>query len=171
MPKRAHPEWSLQTKIKGFVREWVACPHEFAAHDRSANIRGMQHLWEKERGIRAGWPDTELLLPGGVTFRCELKWGDNKVVPGDDQDVLIARLNDLGHPAAWANTVTKYLEEARKAWVPFREGADIRARQLDQLLQAAAPAKKPRAGSKPRKPRADTARIARMEKIRAKTMF
>ena len=51
-PKHWHPEWSLQTKIKGFVREFCAVRHEFVAHDRAYDATGKQHIFEAERGVR-----------------------------------------------------------------------------------------------------------------------
>lgn len=130
--KRRHPEWSLQTKIVGLVREFVACEHEFAAHDRGFDASGKQHLFEAERGIRRSWLDTELVCAGGLTFRCELKWGRN--TPDDGQARLISRLNALGHPAAWANSIAGYVAAARVAGVPFHPSVDHRAAHLDAWL-------------------------------------
>ena len=151
-PRRAkprHPEWTLQTKLVGFVREFVACEHEFAAHDRSFDATGKQHLFEAERGVRKDWLDTELVLERrqlvpATTFRCELKWGANK--PSDGQDALIRRLNALGHPAAWANSIDGWMEAAAKAGAPFRPGALARARYLDEWLRATF--EKPRTAAK-----------------------
>ena len=134
--KKRQPEWTLQTKILGFVREFCACGHEFAAHDRTFDFGGKQHLFEAQRGIRAGWMDTELAIEGGITFRCELKWGKNVVRDGDDQDRLIKHMNALGHPTAWTNSVVGYLDAATAAGVPWRVGARARAIYLDEWMQA-----------------------------------
>jgi hypothetical protein len=157
MPKkrRRRPEWTLQTKIKAFVREFVACEHEFVAHDRSFDKTGMQHLFEEQRGIRRAWMDTSLAIMGGCTFRCELKFPPNKVVAGDDQHKLIARMNKLGHPTAWTDNVEGYMVAAMAAGVPFRPGALARARYLDEWLRAtfakrSAARKKGGAGAPPR---------------------
>ena len=152
MAARRHPEWSLQTKILGFVREFCAVPHEFAAHDRAFDATGKQHLFEAERGIRRGWMDTELAIQGGVTFRCELKWAPNKVRPDDEQGRLIERMNLLGHPTAWADSVLGYLAAAEAAGVPFHPRARDRAAYLDEFLRAtfAAPPAPKRGASKPR---------------------
>jgi len=151
-PRHRHPEWTLQTKILGFVREFVACEHEFCAHDRSFDATGKQHLFEAERGIRRGWMDTELAIEGGITFRCELKWGANK--PDAEQDRLIARMNVLGHPTQWTNSVAGYYALSAMAGVRWRAGALARASYLDEWLRAtfAKPVvMKKRASSKPRK--------------------
>lgn len=162
-PKRKvrHPEWTLQTKLVGFVREFCAVEHEFAAHDRSENHSARQHLWERQRGIRAGWMDTELAVAGGMTFRCELKWGDNKL--NDEQTKLIARMNTLGHPTAWTNSVVGYLAAAQTAGIPFRSGADRRAAYLDDFLRATfatTPKSKRKRASKPRAPRPNARKLA-----------
>lgn len=167
-----HPEWSLQTKIKQFVREWCAEPHEFAAHDRSFDKTGKQHIFEAARGIRRAWPDTELALGAGRTFRCELKWAPNRVRDGDDQDVLLARLRSLGHPSAWADSVVGYLSAALDAGVAFRPGAEVRAAQLDAILRAAADAAPRAPGSKrARAPRAAPSAVRRVEALRRRVLF
>lgn len=159
-PKHWHPEWSLQTKIKGFVREFCAVGHEFVAHDRAYDATGKQHIFEAERGVRRGWMDTELAIEGGITFRCELKWGRNK--PSRDQERLIARMNVLGHPTCWTNSVVGYYTFAVAAGVRWHPNALARARFLDETLAAAfAKAPSPRKASKPARPRASARAIAR----------
>ena len=134
--RRAQPEHQLQIQINKFVREMVACSHQFASHDRSPPRTPLQHAREKMRGTVRGWPDTELLLSGGVTFRCELKAPGE--YPNESQRVIGGRLRALGHPWAWANSVTEYLKAAREAGVPFHPNADLRAQDLDLVLQGAA---------------------------------
>ncbi len=152
----AQPEWSLQTQIKKFVREFCVVPHLFAAHDRGANPSARGHMWQKTRGAVAGWPDIELCWPDGRTFRCELKAPGGK--PSDEQmrtgDALLA----IGHPWAWASSVTEFLGAARAAGVPFRPGADLRALDLDLVLAGAAMKRKAIAPKSYRKPRAKPAR-------------
>lgn len=137
-PKRKvrRPEWTLQTKIKAFVREFCACEHEFVAHDRSFDKTGVQHLFEAERGIRRAWMDTELAIQGGVTFRCELKWAPNRVKDDDEQGRLIKRMNELGHPTAWTDSVAGYYRLAFAAGVPWRPGTAARASYLDDWMRA-----------------------------------
>lgn len=154
--RRAQPEHGLQIQINKFVREMVASSHQFASHDRSPARTALQHAREKMRGMVAGWPDTELLLPGGVTFRCELKAPGN--YPTEEQRVVGARLRALGHPWAWANSVTGYLKAAREAGVPFHPNADLRAEDLDLVLQGAAMKRKGVAPKSYRAPRAATPR-------------
>jgi hypothetical protein len=150
--RRQRPEWALQVQIKKFVREYVACQHEFVAHDRSQNVSGKQHMFEAARGIRKGWPDTELLWEGGRSFRCEMKWAPNKVRPDDDQGRLILRLNALGHPTRWVTSVHQYWSEAAAIGVPFHLGAEKRASYFDEMLLARHIARKRVGPSKPRAP-------------------
>lgn len=165
--KRGHQEHNLQTKLVAFCREYIAVPHEFAAHDRSENHGGKQHLWEAKRGIRRSWPDIELALQGGRTIRCELKAAGKKLMPGSDQERLAERLNALGHVTFWANTATMFLHFARLSDVPFRPGADARAAAIDTVLTAAT--SKPATASKPRAARVPTSRIRAVERVRARS--
>jgi hypothetical protein len=151
--KRGHPEHALQTKLGGLAREYLVLEHEFAAHDRSENKSGMQHYWESERFIRKGWPDTEVPLMGGMTWRCELKAAGITLDADSDQGKMIARLNYLGHPTDWANSAQMWLAKAQKRGIEFRAGADRRAREIDALLAEAARTRalgKPKRASKPR---------------------
>lgn len=165
--KRGRPEHALQTQIKKLVREFVALDHEFAAHDRSENRSGTQHMWEKARGARKGWPDIEIVLAGGGTFRCELKAKGRK--PDLDQLNVIARLNALGHPTAWADSAATFVQEAARLGVPMRAGVERRALVIDAFLaeaeQTRAIGKRP---SKPRREPAKQAGLRAVERARAK---
>lgn len=154
-----HPEYAVQRAVVRFVAKCVAVPHEFASHDRGQARSANEHQWDALRGIRSGWMDVELLLEGGITFRCELKAPGKKPDPKGKQIWFIDRMNALGHPAAWANSVTMFAKEALKAGIPLRASwpavaehedalaaADIRAQELK--------AKAKRAGTwKPGRPR------------------
>src|SRR5690349_17674822 len=97
-----HREHILQRGVVSFCKRCIAVPHEFAAHDRAAPKSTQDHVWQARRGIRAGWPDTELLLMGGMTFRVELKAPKVKFDEESRQGDMLIRLNDLGHKASWA---------------------------------------------------------------------
>lgn len=172
--RRAHPESALQTQIKKFVRDCVACPHIFAAHDRSKDHSGVQHLFEKMRGVVTGWPDTELLIPSGITFRCELKAPGKQIEADGTQAKLGAEIAALGHPWAWANSVQSYLAAARAAGVPFRPSADLRALDLDLVLAGRdpkAPGPKSYVAKKPRAPKPTAAAVRRLNAVRRRVMF
>ena len=167
-----HREHILQRGVVVFCKRCVAVPHEFAAHDRAAPKSEHDHIWQAARGIRTGWPDTELLLAGGKTFRVELK--APKITLDEDgrqADVLI-RLNDLGHQASWANSVTMYGAECERFGVPLRGNWRTVAQLIDEHVAAeirkeqAKPAREP-AVVKLRTIRRGRATVAQIKKAEA----
>jgi len=147
---RRRPEHALQKELKGLVREYVAIPHKFAAHDRTKKTNDTQHILEAARGIVSGWPDTELCLLGGDTFRCELKARGKQVKKCSNQDRVINELNRLGHRTYVADCAVAYVKAAiASGIVPFRPGAMRRAEAIDQFLAEAA---RQHALGKPRRP-------------------
>lgn len=112
-------EHKLQEAVRVFCRRCVAVPHEFASHDRAAPKTPNDHIFQSRRGIRRGWPDTELLLEGGRTFRVELKAPGIRLPEDSQQSELLMRLNDLGHRSAWANSVTMYGQQCERFGVPL----------------------------------------------------
>jgi hypothetical protein len=127
MTERRRPiqyEWAVQRGVGRFVRQAVACEHEFACHDRGPKRSAREHIGEAARFIRRAWMDSELAYVGGHTFRCELKRPGWKPPATEDphwrdQKRLIRRLAGLGHPTAWANSVAMYAAEALAAGVPL----------------------------------------------------
>lgn len=174
--RAGHPEHSLQSRLKVLCREYVATPHMFAAHDRSENVGGMQHYWEKMRGAIRGWPDIQLPLLGGLTFRCELKAAGKIVADNSDQARIIRDLNNLGHPTAWANSAIMFVRVAKQAGVPFRVGVERRAQAIDDMLaeearqRTLATPKKKRA-SRPRKEPTNRAGLNAVARARAAGTF
>lgn len=165
-----HAEWQLQTKIKQWCREAITCPHLFAAHDRSQNHSGLQHAFEKTRGLVAGWPDTELCLPEGRTIRVELKAPSSK--PTERQNEIGAALCAIGHQWDWADSVTRYSEIIRSAGVSLRPNARLLAQHYDLILEAArSKPDTPRRASKPRLAKPTLAQIARTNAIRRRVLF
>jgi hypothetical protein len=130
-------EWSLQSCIKWFVARAVAVEHEFACHDRGAARSALEHLHEASRGIRSGWPDTELLLNGGATFRCELKAPGNRVQDGSAQEHILSRLAAIGHPTTWVDGVIAYGEACERHSVPLRRNWRTVAQVGEELYAAA----------------------------------
>ena len=165
--QQGEPEHSLQVHLKVLCRECVATPHMFAAHDRSKKQHFSQHMREKARGLRKGWPDIEIPLLGGLTFRCELKAAGEKVADNSEQAAVIRELNNLGHPTAWANSAVMFVREARRCGVPFRVGVDARAAAIDASLaewarlRALGALPKKKRASKPRESMANPGRASR----------
>jgi hypothetical protein len=112
-----HRESALQKGVKRFVRRAVALPHIFAAHDRSAEHGTGSHLFETERGIGPGWPDTVTITPG-LHFYAELKAPGKR--PTQQQAQVGASLNSMpGCAWAWADTVMGFAVLADAAHVPL----------------------------------------------------
>lgn len=127
-------EWAVARGVKFFCKRCIAVQHEFAAHDRGRSRSALEHIGEANRGLRAGWPDIELVLAGGRTFRCELKAPGVRLEEGGRQQALLKRLNDLGHPAAWANSVRGYAEACLEHAVPLTENWATVAALADELV-------------------------------------
>jgi hypothetical protein len=161
-PRRKTPiqrEWAVQRGVKFFVKRCVAVEHEFAAHDRGFARSEYEHIGEAARGIRRAWMDTELALKGGRTFRCELKAPGVRIDKNGDQWKLIHRMNDIGHPTWWANSVRGYALAALDYGVPILGNWETVAQHADELVAAdireqEAKAEKKRAGTYKSKPRA-----------------
>lgn len=137
-PKRivTHPESAVQRGVVRFCRRAVACAFEFAAHDRSQEHGDKSHIYEAQRGYRRDWPDVELVLEWAGGFRCELKAPGKKPDPNGGQLRMIARLNALGHPAAWANSVMMFGTEADAHGVPLLPNWRVTAAHEDELVAA-----------------------------------
>lgn len=137
-PKRimTHPESAVQRGVVRFCRRALACGYELAAHDRSQEHGENSHIYEAQRGYRRDWPDVELALDGGAGFRCELKAPGKKPDPKSGQLRMIARLNQLGHPSAWANSVMMFGEEAAQRGVPLALNWRVVAAHEDELVAA-----------------------------------
>ena len=162
------PEHRLQIAIKKWVRECVVTPHVFLAFDRTRKTSMLQHIAEAARGIRAGMPDTVLLLPDGKSIWVELKWGKNTT--SDRQDELHREMGAIGHPVTVCRSVDEYACLLEINHVVMPRMAMEMAAALDRALIFAAPGKKLRS-SRPMKPRADAARIAATARARKKGVF
>jgi hypothetical protein len=129
-----HRESALQRGVKRFVRRAVALPHIFAAHDRSAEHDTGSHLFETERGIVPGWPDTVTITPG-LHFYAELKTPGKR--PTQQQARVGASLNAMpGCAWAWADTVTGFALLAEAARVPLLPNWRTVAAHEDELVAA-----------------------------------
>lgn len=130
---RRHPESVLQTQIRAFVREAIDAPHSFQAFDRSANHSGKQHLWEKNRGIRTGQPDTLLLCDGRAIY-CELKTPGNK--PSDAQIAMGREIEAAGGVWFWTDSVVGYYIGMMSWRIPMRPNAALIADHREALFQS-----------------------------------
>jgi hypothetical protein len=131
-----HREHPLQRGWLSFCKRCIAVPFEPASHDRAAARSANDHIWQTQRGIRRAWPDTELALNGGRTFRCEFKAPGVKLDRDGDQGKLLRRLNELGHTATWANSIVMYGEECERFGVPLRANWRTVAKVIDEHVLA-----------------------------------
>jgi hypothetical protein len=129
-------EHAIQRQLVRFVPKAVAVPHLFACHDRGAARSDREHVWEAERGIRKGWLDTELCLPRGKTFRCEMKRKGRSIEIGSAQDYIRVKLNQLGHPAAEADSIVAYGEQCLRFGIPLRDNWRELAKLHDEYAAA-----------------------------------
>lgn len=166
------PEHRLQFRVKKFVASAVTVPHRFAAHDRGQNSHGGgpmgRHFWERQRGVKAGEPDTSLTV-GGRTIHVELKAPGGKLSEAQAREG--AAIQAAGGVWAVAHSVTEYGEVLAANAVPLASNWRIQAAHHDAMLSASAakvPAPK-KARSSAAKP--TTGQIRRMELVRARTMF
>jgi hypothetical protein len=128
----AQPEHNLQTKICGFVRDCVAADHEFWANDRSRKQSQLQHVREKNRGLRPGVADTTLAVVNLPEIYIELKWPPHK--PSDAQVAFGLDMQRLGRKWYWADSVDRFRLCLVDAGVPLRPNAALVAQHLDILL-------------------------------------
>jgi hypothetical protein len=128
-----HPERRLQIAVGKFVRSAVTAAHYFECYDRGMNDPdGRRHLWEATRHVKAGTPDTALIVAGRV-FRVELKSGTKK--PTERQWDRIREIQAAGAKAGWANSVERY-GELLEAWqVPLAPNWRLQAQHLDARLE------------------------------------
>jgi hypothetical protein len=131
-----HREHALQRGVVVFCRRCIAVPHEFAAHDRAPPRSEHDFEWQVRRGIRAGWPDTELVLPDGKTFRVELKAPKVRFDDESRQADVLHRLNELGHQSTWANSVAMYGQQCERFGVPLHANWRTVAQLIDEHVAA-----------------------------------
>jgi hypothetical protein len=136
MPRTAHPEHNLQTKINQWVRENVPHPHFFFAVDRRQKSGAFTHVREKARGHVRGTPDTVLLFPGLPCITIELKAPGNK--PDESQEQVGAVIQASGHFWGWCNSVAGYCALLVRAGVPLGPHAALNAERKDAVLEGAA---------------------------------
>lgn len=129
-------EHILQSKLPSVCAKVVACEHMFVSYDRTQPRSEFDHIYQARRGIRRSIPDTDLLLDGGKSFRCEIKRPGVRLEEGSAQEEMLIKLNLLGHKASWANSITMYCEEAERHGVPLRGNWRTVAQIADQQVLA-----------------------------------
>jgi len=132
MTVRRFPEHVLQVQCKAFAREAIDSPHSFMAFDRSTNHSGTQHMWEANRGVRKGMPDS-LTLVIGIAIFCEFKVPGGK--PSVFQEEMGREIRAAGGHWFWTTSVTGYMDGLSRFGVHFRPNARLIAEHREALFQ------------------------------------
>lgn len=125
-----------QEKAVVFARDAIIGEHKFLAHDRSKAASANEHGWQAKRGVRKGTPDTQLVIFNGRHLWFEFKAPGERVVPGDDQDLMLAALRKLGDAASWGVTIEDLRQFYAAEGVPLVPNAAYRAMVLDGLVDS-----------------------------------
>lgn len=171
-----HAESAVQRGIVRFCKRAIAVPYLLACHDRAKEHQTGQHIFEAARGIRAGWPDAEINIPGPLTVRVELKAPNKKLEPGGAQERIGQLLTDLGHAWGWANSVLSWAEVLERFSVPMLPAWRLIAAHEDELV--AADIRKQEAKrdglvprGKPVRKKVSAGRTRKTEAVRARLLF
>lgn len=90
------PESVLQGKIEAWCREWGR---------PCLSFRQSKHA---KRMLPAGWPDMEIIMPGGKTLRIELKSARGRL--SDEQKQLRLQFMALGHEIYECRSYRQFLQ-------------------------------------------------------------
>lgn len=162
------PEHKLQIQIKKWVRESVLSPHVFLAFDRTRKFSMLQHIAEKNRGIRSGTPDVCLLVEGAAIWT-ELK--APKGVISDAQSDLHQDMARAGFVVSVVRSVREYADDLLARHVGIARGALERADGADRLLAAERPAPGGKGTRRAMKKKAAADKVRRMEAVRGRVLF
>lgn len=174
MARPINREHILQVALVRFVREAVAAPHQFLAFDRSKAAGQFSHMREKARGVRAGTPDTLLIVAGMPPIWAELKAPGNKPTP--EQIAMGDSLMALGCWWSWVTSVGTYYEWVRSIGVELRANAEFLAMHADAGVRSKIAAAETKAGKapksyKPREVKPTAARLRKVNAVRDRVMF
>lgn len=173
---RINREHILQTAIARWQREAITTPHEFLAFDRSQAAGQFTHAREANRGIRRDTPDTLLLADEFRPLWVEVKYHPNKVVVGDDQHTYGQRLIATGCNWDWVLSVMAYHRVVAALGYSLAANAEFLALQGDAhvaslIAQAELKAGKVPRAWKVREEKTTPARLRKIARARATTMF
>lgn len=174
MPRQINREHILQVALVRFVREAVSAPHEFMSFDRGKAAGQWSHMREKARGVKAGTPDTLLLVEGKAPIFCELKAPGNK--PTEQQIDMGNRLMAVGCWWSWVTSVSTFYEWIRSIGVELRANAEFLAMHADagvlsKIASAETKAGKARRSYKAPVAKPSAARLRKVNAVRARVHF
>jgi len=133
---RHYKEFSLQILLNKWVKECVPTPHFFSSSDRSQKHGRYEHVRQKARGIIAGIPDTQLIVPGFAPIAVELKAPGNK--PTEQQIRVGKAIIAAGGHWDWCDSVFGYWQILYRLGVPLHAHAETAAMAKDATLLNAA---------------------------------
>ena len=162
------PESRLQSAVVKFARHCNEGPHLVLAHDRSAPTDSMDHFWQSTRGVLAGTPDTQLLVPGFSVW-CELKWARGK--PSERQYDIGRQIIAAGHKWFWTNSVEGYRAGLEAAGVALTPNARVVAMNYDAALVEAAGGVVRKATRQPRAEKPTRRALNAVARARGKGVF
>lgn len=131
-------EWELQRACRVFCRDAIDLPPthwQFLAFDSAQKATDNQRARMVARGVVPGTPDCAVFAASMPPVWLELKWGKNSR-PSSDQTLLLGKLNDLGHYAAIARSVSDVRFHLGAAGIPLRRNAELIAADLDLKVAA-----------------------------------
>jgi hypothetical protein len=167
MSKPIPREHMLQVALVKWCREAIATPHTLLAFDRSRAFGQFSHMREKARGVKAGTPDTLLIVYGVPPIWCELKAPGNK--PAPEQEAMGDTLMRLGCYWSWATSVGTYHAWLVSLGIRLHPNAELLATLADAGVLAKIGRAEIKAGKAPRpyKPREEKPTAARLRKVAA----
>ena len=119
--KRAHPERDLQRSIvklarQAFTQVMVAAVPNEQGGTGDADQRARFGAARKASGVVSGFPDLIVVLPGGrvMFWECKAPRGTTS----DAQELVHARLYDMGHSVAVIRTLDAAADALRAALRP-----------------------------------------------------
>jgi hypothetical protein len=158
------PEEVLQIAVLKLAKEVISGPFRLRAFDRSRDFSGRAHIFQKNKGLRTGTPDLELIY-AGRSINVELKAPGTKHLashqPTDQQKEEMRLLREAGAYAGAAWSCLEVVQHWRAAGVPLCAIADALAEGRDRTIECGKPPKTKRT-TRPRAKRDDPAAIRRM---------
>jgi hypothetical protein len=157
----------LQVALVRWCREAIATPHTLLAFDRSRASGRFTHMREKARGVRAGTPDTLLIVAGVPPIWAELKAPGNKPTP--EQQAMADTLMRLGCYWSWVTDIGTYYAWMVALGIRLHPNAELLATLADAGVQSKIARAEIKAGKAPRsyRPPEEKPTAARLRKVAA----
>jgi len=174
MARQINREHILQVALVRWCREAIATPHTLLGFDRSKAFGQFSHMREKARGVKAGTPDTLLIVYGVPPIWCELKAPGNKPTP--EQEAMGDTLMRLGCYWSWATSIGQYYAWMVSLGIRMHPNAETLATLADAGVQSKIGKAEIKAGKvpksyKPREAKPTAARLRKLAAVRGRVPF